>query len=60
NPAVRILVSTGAMVGGGVEGKLEELKSMGINTVLLKPYSNTTLLREVHKALHPPASSNPA
>jgi PAS domain S-box-containing protein len=50
-PGVRVIASTGL----GEKAHLAELKAMGIETILNKPYSADTLLRAIHAILHPPS-----
>jgi CheY-like chemotaxis protein len=50
-PGAACLVTTGALIGGGVEVKLEDLKRIGVRNVLVKPYTNEELLWSIHRAL---------
>jgi PAS domain S-box-containing protein len=50
-PGLRVIASTGL----GEKAHLAELKAMGIETILNKPYSADTLLRAIHAMLHPPS-----
>jgi PAS domain S-box-containing protein len=50
-PGIPVIASTGL----GEKAHLAELKAMGIETILNKPYSADTLLRTIHGMLHPPS-----
>ena len=50
-PDLPIIASTGL----GEKTQLAELKAMGVETVLNKPFGADTLLRTIHDALHPTA-----
>ena len=52
-PGLPIVASTGLRE----KVRLAELKAMNVETVLHKPYTADTLLRALHGALHPAASS---
>jgi PAS domain S-box-containing protein len=52
-PALPIIASTGL----GEKAQLAQLKAMGVETILHKPYGADTLLRAIHGTLHPTASS---
>lgn len=49
---VPIIASTGM----GEKARPSELKGIGVEKMLYKPYSADTLLHTIHRALHPPAS----
>ena len=56
-PNVPVVASTGLVE----RTQLEELKALGVSTVLNKPYRADTLLRTIHAALHPaPVAGAPA
>jgi CheY-like chemotaxis protein len=50
-PGIPVIASTGL----GKKAQIAELKTMGIETILYKPYNALTLLHAIHGALHPPA-----
>jgi PAS domain S-box-containing protein len=50
-PGIPVIASTGL----GEKAHISELKEMGIETILSKPYNAETLLRTIHGVLHPPA-----
>ncbi len=49
-----------AATGLGEKAQLSQLKAMGVKTVLQKPFAAYTLLRAIHDALNPAASSQAA
>jgi PAS domain S-box-containing protein len=51
-PGIPVIASTGL----GEKAHLAELKEMGIETVLKKPYNADTLLHTIHGVLHPLAA----
>lgn len=51
NPDVKIIASSGFSEESGVE-RVEEMRAMGVKTVLKKPYTADALLRAVHETLH--------
>ena len=53
-PVLPIIASTGL----GEKAQLSQLKAMGVETVLHKPYDAGTLLRSIRDALHPEANSS--
>jgi PAS domain S-box-containing protein len=52
-PGLPIVASTGL----GEKAQLDELKALGVASVLHKPYGADTLLRCIHQALHPEGNS---
>ncbi len=57
DPKARIIISTGALAGGGMDAKLEQVKQLGIRTILTKPYMNKDLLWAVSLELAKPAAA---
>jgi PAS domain S-box-containing protein len=50
-PAMKFIVSSGLSAGKGVHGRLAELNSLGVKTILMKPYTADRILAAVHSEL---------
>lgn len=54
NPAVRVMVSSGvATAASRVDARRAELRNLGVETVLVKPYTSDDLLRAVAAMINP-------
>lgn len=51
NPKVAVLVSSGLASTAGLETRRTDLESLGIGTVLKKPYTAEIILQEIHQLL---------
>ena len=51
NPQIQIIISSGLLEDSACQNKIAELKQMGVESFLTKPYQRADLLRNVHRAL---------
>jgi CheY-like chemotaxis protein len=61
NPSVAVIVSSGMASKHGMESRIAELKSLGVTTILKKPYTVERMLEVIHRAIAGiPAGKAPA
>jgi CheY-like chemotaxis protein len=51
NPDLRVLVSSGLASSGRIEARKRELEALGVDSILVKPYTTEKILRALHALL---------